>query len=114
MPCWNGSASCSAGWNPCCSGYQKLTLKIESEYYVDEDVRIAPALAEPPKDLTRRQRLRQWKKARRQFRQMPDGPEKFRFGYGLALEGAKLRELQSLLEKLEKLMPQSAEKQSYI
>ena len=136
--------------------------KIESEYYVDEDVRIAPALAEPPKDLTRRQRLRQWKKARRQFRQMPDGPEKFRFGYGLALEGAKLRglpvspgdtplelsqklspalgesfanpvtpaynrvrygekseelplgELQSLLEKLEKLMPQSAEKQSYI
>lgn len=136
--------------------------KIESEYFVDEDVRIAPALAEPPKDLTRRQRLRQWKKARRQFRQMPDGPEKFRFGYGLALEGAKLRglpvspgdtplelsqklspalgesfanpvtpaynrvrygekseelplgELQSLLEKLEKLMPQSAEKQSYI
>lgn len=136
--------------------------KIESEYYVDEDVRIAPALAEPPKDLTRRQRLRQWKKARRQFRQMPDGPEKFRFGYGLALEGAKLRglpvspgdtplelsqklspalgesfanpvtpaynrvrygekseelplgELQSLLEKLEKLMPQPAEKQSYI
>lgn len=136
--------------------------KIESEYYVDEDIRIAPALAEPTKDLTRRQRLRQWKKARRQFRQMPDGPEKFRFGYGLALEGAKLRglsvspgdtplelsqklspalgesfanpltpaynrvrygekseelplgELQSLLEKLEKLMPQSAEKQSYI
>lgn len=136
--------------------------KIESEYFVDEDVRIAPALAEPPKDLTRRQRLRQWKKARRQFRQMPDGPEKFRFGYGLALEGAKLRglpvspgdtplelsqklspalgesfanpvtpaynrvrygekseelplgELQSLLEKLEKLMPQPAEKQSYI
>ena len=136
--------------------------KIESEYFVDEDVRIAPALAEQPKDLTRRQRLRQWKKARRQFRQMPDGPEKFRFGYGLALEGAKLRglpvspgdtplelsqklspalgesfanpvtpaynrvrygekseelplgELQSLLEKLEKLMPQSAEKQSYI
>ena len=136
--------------------------KIESEYYVDEDVRIAPALAEQPKDLTRRQRLRQWKKARRQFRQMPDGPEKFRFGYGLALEGAKLRglsvspgdtplelsqklspalgesfatpvtpaynrvrygekseelplgELQSLLEELEKLMPQPAEKQSYI
>lgn len=134
--------------------------KIESEYFVDEDVRIAPALAEPPKDLTRRQRLRQWKKARRQFRQMPDGPEKFRFGYGLALEGAKLRglpvspgdtplelsqklspalgesfanpvtpaynrvrygekseelplgELQSLLEELEKLMPQPVEKQS--
>ena len=136
--------------------------KIESEYYVDEDIRIAPALAELPKDLTRRQRLRQWKKARRQFRQMPDGPEKFRFGYGLALEGAKLRglsvspgdtplelsqklspalgesfanpvtpaynrvrygekseelplgELQSLLEELEKLMPQPVEKQSYI
>ena len=64
--------------------------KVESEYYVDED----SALEDSPQTeqlLTEKQRLRRWKQQCRRFRKMPDGPEKLRFGYGLAVSGMKLK-----------------------
>lgn len=64
--------------------------KVESEYYVDEDIVVEEApLAE--EDLTEKQRLRRWKRQYRQFRRMPEGSEKLRLGYGLAIAGMKLK-----------------------
>lgn len=64
--------------------------KIESEYYVDEDIVVedAPLVEE---DLTEKQQLRRWKRQYRQFRRMPGGRDKLRFGYGLAIAGMKLK-----------------------
>lgn len=64
--------------------------KVESEYYVDQDIVVEDTpLAE--EDLTEKQQLRRWKRQYRQFRRMPEGCDKLRFGYGLAIAGMKLK-----------------------
>lgn len=83
--------------------------KVESEYYVDEDIVLEDApLAE--ENLTEKQQLRRWKRQYRQFRRMPEGSEKLRFGYGLAISGMKLKNFplspgDTPLEILEKTAP---------
>ncbi len=62
-----------------------------SEYYLDLEETLLPA------EYTARRRvvsgMRQWRRAVKEYSRMADGPEKFRRGYALIVEGLTLRQI---------------------
>lgn len=62
-----------------------------SEYYVDKDISLKDSDQVDESTLSEKQKKKKWRREKRRFAKLPDGPEKVKLGYELAASGLRLK-----------------------
>ncbi len=72
-------------------GHGENAFLHNSEYYVDKDISLKDSDQVDESTLSEKQKKKKWRREKRRFAKLPDGPEKVKLGYELAASGLRLK-----------------------